>query len=186
MGHDNNRDSYMVAQPETENMARILYREWYPQIMYNHHQVGPSGTIMWAPPFREPFNYNFDPLLIFGLAGFPRLELQGAATATVGWSPDRVPLRAEVVVDGNNLTATLHNEGDISFWAWGVGNSTTARAASGPLDPGQTGTATLRGGLQGFNQGGGLIADAVLSQGNWDWSGGGPDPWQRVWPGHSS
>ena len=25
VGHDNNRDSYLVSQPETENMARILY-----------------------------------------------------------------------------------------------------------------------------------------------------------------
>ena len=37
IGHDNNRDSYMTTQPETENMARIMYREWFPQIMYNHH-----------------------------------------------------------------------------------------------------------------------------------------------------
>ncbi|MEZ5000623.1 MAG: M14 family metallopeptidase [Bacteroidales bacterium] len=67
VGHDNNRDSYMVTQPETENMARIMYREWYPQIMYNHHQTGPNGLIVFIPPFRDPVNYNYDPLLITGI-----------------------------------------------------------------------------------------------------------------------
>ena len=44
-------------------MNRVLYHEWFPQIMYNHHQTGPQGTVMFAPPFRDPFNYNFDPLI---------------------------------------------------------------------------------------------------------------------------
>lgn len=62
-GHDNNRDSYMAALAETANMNRVLYREWFPQIMYNHHQTGPAGTVMFAPPFRDPFNYVYDPLI---------------------------------------------------------------------------------------------------------------------------
>jgi hypothetical protein len=60
-GHDNNRDSYMNALNETTNMSRIMYREWFPQIMYNHHQTGPSGAVMFAPPFRDPFSFNFHP-----------------------------------------------------------------------------------------------------------------------------
>lgn len=67
VGHDNNRDSYMATQPETENMARIMYREWYPQIMYNHHQTGPSDIIVFVPPFRDPPNYWYDPLIITGV-----------------------------------------------------------------------------------------------------------------------
>lgn len=67
IGHDNNRDSYMVTQPETENMSRIMYREWFPQIMYNHHQTGPSDIIVFVPPFRDPPNYNYDPLIITGI-----------------------------------------------------------------------------------------------------------------------
>ena len=70
IGHDNNRDSYMVTQPETENMARIMYREWFPQVMYNHHQTGPSDIIVFVPPFRDPPNYNFDPLLLLGIESF--------------------------------------------------------------------------------------------------------------------
>ncbi len=67
IGHDNNRDFYMSTQPETENMNRQLFHEWHPQIMYNHHQTGPTGTVMFAPPFRDPFNYVFDPLIVTGL-----------------------------------------------------------------------------------------------------------------------
>ena len=67
IGHDNNRDFYMLNQPESQNMARILFREWYPQIMYNHHQTGPTGAVLFAPPFRDPFNYNMDPLVVTGL-----------------------------------------------------------------------------------------------------------------------
>jgi hypothetical protein len=63
IGHDDNRDFYMSTQPETTNMNRVMYLEWFPQIMYNHHQTGPAGTVMFAPPFRDPFNYNFDPLV---------------------------------------------------------------------------------------------------------------------------
>lgn len=73
IGHDNNRDFYAVTQPETKNMNRVLFREWFPQIVYNHHQTGPAGTVMFAPPFRDPFNYVFDPLII------SELDLVGAA-----------------------------------------------------------------------------------------------------------
>lgn len=62
-GHDNNRDFYMSTQAETININRVLYREWFPQIVYNHHQSGPAGTVMFAPPFRDPFNYVLDPLI---------------------------------------------------------------------------------------------------------------------------
>jgi hypothetical protein len=66
-GHDNNRDSYMNALPETTNMSRVMYREWFPQIMYNHHQTGPAGSVMFAPPFRDPHNYNIHPNVIAGI-----------------------------------------------------------------------------------------------------------------------
>ena len=72
-GHDDNRDFYMSTQAETINMNRILYKEWFPQIVYDHHQSGPPGTVMFAPPFRDPFNYVFDPLIPLGI------DLLGAA-----------------------------------------------------------------------------------------------------------
>ncbi len=67
IGHDNNRDFFASTQKETENINRVLYHEWLPQILYNHHQSGPAGAVFWSPPFRDPFNYNQDPLLVVGL-----------------------------------------------------------------------------------------------------------------------
>jgi hypothetical protein len=67
IGHDNNRDFFASTQAETENVNRVLYHEWFPQILYNHHQSGPAGTVAWSSPQRDPYNYNLDPLLILGL-----------------------------------------------------------------------------------------------------------------------
>ncbi len=67
IGHDNNRDFYMMNQIETENMSRTMYMDWFPQIMYNHHQTAPPGLIVFVPPFRDPANYHYDPLLILGI-----------------------------------------------------------------------------------------------------------------------
>ena len=73
VGHDNNRDSYANNQPETEAISRQHFIEWNPLIVYNQHQSGPSGTVLFMAPFRDPFNYNYDPLVPQGI------ELVGAA-----------------------------------------------------------------------------------------------------------
>jgi hypothetical protein len=52
---------------ETTNILRVQYREWFPQIIYNHHQTGPQGTIIFAPPFRNPPNHFLDPLIMTSL-----------------------------------------------------------------------------------------------------------------------
>jgi len=82
VGHDNNRDYYMVTQPETEAVSRQLYIEWHPQFLYNHHQSGPAGTVLFCPPFRDPFYYYFDPLVpvgtdLLGLAMHERFAAEG-------------------------------------------------------------------------------------------------------------
>ncbi len=67
IGHDNNRDFYMMNMSESRNMSRQQYIEWMPQILYNHHQTGPAGTVVAGPPYRDPFNYVYDPLLVTGI-----------------------------------------------------------------------------------------------------------------------
>lgn len=69
VGHDNNRDFYMFNMKEATNMAKVLYVDWLPQIVYNHHQTSPPGTIVAGPPYRDPFNHVFDPLLVTGIDG---------------------------------------------------------------------------------------------------------------------
>jgi len=73
VGHDDNRDFFLSAMPETTNMNRQLFLEWFPQIVYNHHQTGPAGAVVFIPPFRDPFNYNLDPLIPLGI------EMAGSA-----------------------------------------------------------------------------------------------------------
>src|SRR3954466_15822958 len=57
----------MSNMKESTNMNRQLFLEWYPQIMYNHPQTGPAGQVVFIPPFRDPFNYDFDPLVPLGI-----------------------------------------------------------------------------------------------------------------------
>lgn len=88
IGHDNNRDFYMCTQIETTALNHVLYREWFPQIVYNHHQSGPSGCVLFAPPFRDPFNYCYDPLIpveieLVGAAMHTRFVAEGKPGATM-------------------------------------------------------------------------------------------------------
>ena len=99
VGHDNNRDFYMSNQPETRNINHVLYAEWYPHIVYNHHQTGPAGTVMFAPPFRDPFNFNYDPLVVvqldlvaasmhsrFEAEGKPGVTMRSGSTYSTWWN----------------------------------------------------------------------------------------------------
>ncbi|MGH9476921.1 MAG: M14 family metallopeptidase [Terriglobales bacterium] len=63
IGHDDNRDSYMSNMKETTNFNRQMFEQWFPEIIYDHHQAGPAGSVIFMPPFRDPFNYNFNPLI---------------------------------------------------------------------------------------------------------------------------
>jgi hypothetical protein len=67
VGHDDNRDWFMMTQPETRNAARQLYEEWFPQIVYNHHQAGPFPARIFVPPFDDPMNPNIPPLVMRGV-----------------------------------------------------------------------------------------------------------------------
>ena len=67
VGHDDNRDFYMSNMPETANMNRQMWIEWFPEIVYDHHQTGPAGAVIFMPPFRDPFNFNLDPLIPLGI-----------------------------------------------------------------------------------------------------------------------
>jgi len=110
VGHDNNRDFYMSTQSETINMNRVLYREWFPQIVYDHHQTAPAGTVMFAPPFRDPFNFVFDPLIPVGIdlvgaamharfaaEGMPGVTMRSGSTYSTWWN------------GGLRTTAYFHN-----------------------------------------------------------------------------
>ena len=53
VGHDNNRDAYMLNMIESRVMEHT-WREWEPNIVYVQHQSPPFPTRIWLPPFAEP------------------------------------------------------------------------------------------------------------------------------------
>jgi hypothetical protein len=102
IGHDDNRDFYMSNMKETTNMNRQLFLEWFPQIMYNHHQTGPAGAVIFMPPFRDPFNYNFDPLVPLGI------EMVGTA------------MHSRLVAEGKGGSAMRTGSNYSTWWNGGL------------------------------------------------------------------
>jgi hypothetical protein len=61
IGHDNNRDSYMLNVVESRVIQKV-WREWEPDIIYVHHQSSPEPTRMWIPPFADPVGMRAPPI----------------------------------------------------------------------------------------------------------------------------
>ncbi|HLM24819.1 MAG TPA: M14 family metallopeptidase, partial [Pyrinomonadaceae bacterium] len=70
-GHDDNRDWFMLNLKETQLVTRLLWHEWFPQIVYDVHQQGSNGSRFFIPPFYDPPNPQISPLLLrqVGLIG---------------------------------------------------------------------------------------------------------------------
>ena len=86
IGHDNNRDAYMLNVPESRVVART-WREWEPQIIYVQHQTAPFPTRIWLPPFAEPIANRVNALLsrevnTIGMTIAQSLETEGKVGAT--------------------------------------------------------------------------------------------------------
>jgi zinc carboxypeptidase len=79
VGHDINRDAFMMNMPENRNLARFFYTEWHPQVFLTMHQMGVNGPRFFVPPNDDPIDANYDPLIwrTAGLLGSAMaLELQ--------------------------------------------------------------------------------------------------------------
>jgi len=86
VGHDNNRDAYMLNMIESRVIGRT-WREWEPQIVYVHHQTAPFPSRIWLPPFDEPVGNRVHPLMartvnMIGMAMAQALEERGQVGAT--------------------------------------------------------------------------------------------------------
>ncbi|GAB4041153.1 M14 family metallopeptidase [Spirosoma gilvum] len=86
VGHDNNRDAYMLNMIESRVVART-WREWEPNIIFVHHQTSPFPTRIWLPPFAEPIAPQTPPIIarevnMIGMAMAQALESNGQKGAT--------------------------------------------------------------------------------------------------------
>ena len=66
-GHDNNRDWFMLNLPETRQVSRLLFREWFPHIVYNQHQQPAFPARIFVPPYADPLNPNIPAAVMEGI-----------------------------------------------------------------------------------------------------------------------
>ncbi len=93
VGHDNNRDWYMLTQLETRALNRAVYHEWNPQVFVDEHQMGSEGPRMFIPPFADPVDPDVHPLIwrevnMIGANMALRLEQQNKSGLIYGYSFD--------------------------------------------------------------------------------------------------
>src|SRR6185312_10145578 len=86
VGHDNNRDAYMLNMIESRVLEHTQ-RQWEPNIIYTQHQSGPFPTRIWLPPFSEPVGTDAPYLMsrevnMIGMAIAKGLEEHGHVGAT--------------------------------------------------------------------------------------------------------
>ncbi|NRA95062.1 MAG: hypothetical protein HRU14_02520 [Planctomycetes bacterium] len=79
VGHDNNRDWFMLTQKESRVSVETGHMRWRPQIVIDQHQMGGSGARMFVPPYQEPYEPYVHPLLREGLTNLGRSVLKGMA-----------------------------------------------------------------------------------------------------------
>ena len=60
VGHDNNRDGYMLNMKESQVVAKTEL-EYSPAIFYCQHQTAPFPARIWIPPFSDPISSNISP-----------------------------------------------------------------------------------------------------------------------------
>ena len=93
VGHDNNRDWYMLTQLETRALNRAVYKEWNPQVFVDEHQMGSEGPRMFIPPFSDPVDPDVHPLIwrevnLIGSNMALRLEQANKSGLIYGYSFD--------------------------------------------------------------------------------------------------
>lgn len=89
-GHDNNRDWFMLNLAETQAITKLFWQEWFPQIVYDVHQMGQTGARFVIPPFFDPPNPRIPPSILreVGLVGYKMAadlqskDIAGVATNT--------------------------------------------------------------------------------------------------------
>ncbi|MGE5345115.1 MAG: M14 metallopeptidase family protein [Acidithiobacillales bacterium] len=93
VGHDNNRDWFMLTQKETKALNQAVVREWHPQVWLDEHQMGPTGPRIFTPPYASPIDPEIHPLVwreinLIGSEMSLRLEQAGKPGVIFGYTFD--------------------------------------------------------------------------------------------------
>ncbi|HKA37056.1 MAG TPA: M14 family metallopeptidase [Thermoanaerobaculia bacterium] len=93
VGHDDNRDWYMLTQKESQALTRAVYKEWFPQVWLDEHQMGSNGPRIFVPPYADPVDTTIHPLVwrevnVIGTNMALRLEQNGKSGVIYGFSYD--------------------------------------------------------------------------------------------------
>ncbi len=93
VGHDDNRDWFMLTQKESQAMSHAVYKEWFPQVWLDEHQMGNNGPRIFMPPYAEPVDADIHPLVwrevnLIGSQMALRLEQAQKSGVIYGYSFD--------------------------------------------------------------------------------------------------
>jgi hypothetical protein len=93
VGHDNNRDWFMLTQKETRALSHAVYHEWFPQVWLDEHQMGQTSPRIFVPPYAEPVDTDIHPLVwrevnVIGAAMAHRLEQAEKSGVIYGFAYD--------------------------------------------------------------------------------------------------
>lgn len=103
VGHDNNRDWYMLTQIETKNVNRMVYHEWFPQFWLDEHQMGSYGPRIYIPPNADPVAKLVNPLVHRG---------NNLIGATMGWRLEEA-----------GKSGVIYNYSFDAYWPGGTRNT---------------------------------------------------------------
>ncbi len=124
VGHDNNRDGYMINMIESRVLEHA-WRQWEPDVIYVFHQTAPFPARIWLPPFSEPVGLHAPPIVsreinMIGMAIAQGLDERGQVGAThMGTSFDAwYPGYVDYAPVFKNIPA---------FWTETAGNQTAPR-----------------------------------------------------------
>jgi Zinc carboxypeptidase len=141
VGHDDNRDWYMLTQIETRNVNRAVYHEWFPQFWLDEHQMGYYGPRIYIPPNADPVARLVNPLVHRGN------NLMGA---TMGWRLEEA-----------GKSGVIYNYSFDAYWPGGTRNTgwwknmygvLTEVASARIATPMQISPTELQGGTKGLVQ----------------------------------
>ena len=76
VGHDINRDMFMLNMTESRTLATFFSRVWHPQVFLAMHQMGADGARYFVPPNVEHEYANAGESTFKFLCGIPVTKLR--------------------------------------------------------------------------------------------------------------